>query len=126
MSAALYKNREPTSGLEPLTCSLRVSCSSTSAIEVLSLSIFAPQLHQHQLDLEGFLGQQGAELDLTLEAYRLCIGSQQGAEAQLKLDGALGMTCPPRSPQIWEVISVIGGMGNSWMDANPTCIARAH
>ena len=102
-----------------------MSRSSPSAIEVLTLSIFAPQLHQHQLDLEGFLGQQGAELDLTLEAYRLCIGSQQGAEAQLKLDGALGMTCPPRSPQLWEVISVIGGTGNSLMNAHPAGIARA-
>jgi len=60
-----------------------------------------------------------------LEAYRLCIGSQQGAEAQLKLDGALGMMCPPRSPQLWEMISVIGGMGNSWMNADPPSIARA-
>ena len=55
------KNEAPTSGLEPLTCSLRVSRSSPSAIEVLTLTIFALQLHHHQLDLGGFLVQQGAE-----------------------------------------------------------------
>jgi hypothetical protein len=49
------------------------------------LSIFLPQLHQPQLDLEGVLVQQGAEFDLTLEAYRLCIGGQQCAEPKLKL-----------------------------------------
>jgi hypothetical protein len=37
---------------------------SPSAIEVLTLTTLAPQLHQHQLDLEGLLVQQGAELDL--------------------------------------------------------------
>jgi uncharacterized membrane protein YqaE (UPF0057 family) len=63
--------------------------------------------------------KQTRTLNHPLEAYRLCIGSQQGAEAQLKLDGALGMTCPPRSPQHWEVISVIGSMGNSRMNADP-------
>jgi hypothetical protein len=62
--------------------------------------------------------KQTRTLSHPLEAYRLCIGSQQGAEAQLKLDGALGMTCPPRSPQHWEVISVIGSMGNSRMNAD--------
>jgi hypothetical protein len=30
----------------------------------MTLTIFAPQLHQHQLDLESFLFQQDAELDL--------------------------------------------------------------
>jgi hypothetical protein len=34
------------------------------SIEVLVLTIFAPQLHQPQLDLESFPVQQGAELDL--------------------------------------------------------------
>jgi hypothetical protein len=50
-------------GLEPLTCSLRVSRSRPLAIEVLTLTILAPQLHQHQLDLGGFLVQQGAEAE---------------------------------------------------------------
>jgi hypothetical protein len=34
---------------------------SPSAIEVLTLTILAPQLQQYQLDLGGFLVQQGAE-----------------------------------------------------------------
>jgi hypothetical protein len=38
-----------------------MSRSSPSAIEVLALTIFAPQLHQPQLDLEGFFVQQGVE-----------------------------------------------------------------
>ncbi len=42
---------------------LRVSKSSPSAVEVLVLTIFAPQLHQPQLDLRGYLVQQGAEAE---------------------------------------------------------------
>jgi transposase len=53
---------EPTSGLEPLTCSLRVSRARHCAIEILPLTILAPQLQQHQLYLGAHKGKRVCEL----------------------------------------------------------------
>src|SRR5919199_755782 len=54
---------EPTSGLEPLTCPLRVSRSTPSDSKVLKLTILAPQLHQHQLELGCSLLKQSAKAE---------------------------------------------------------------